>query len=313
MVRTGHMGNGEQSLVPREPITSVRYRAAVGYALGVEVFSATELRRRVAEVPDRAVERVDLLCLLYVCRGRYTHMVDFETHRCFTGSVLTVQPGQVHRFGSMTGWDGWFVVARSEHTSAGLPSALGLVGDPSALAVHVQLDAAEGQVIDTTLRQMADDAVSEASHALVDALLVHQLRSLVVRVQLGTRSREAIPVLEPAVLQRYSDFRDEVEREHARWHAVGPYARRMGYSERSLTRATEAVTGLTAKAFITRRIVLEAKRLLAHSADPVATIAHGLGFDEPTNFVKYFRRETGMTPGAFRSGVDASDRARRPS
>lgn len=56
-----------------------------------------------------------------------------------------------------------------------------------------------------------------------------------------------------------------------------------------------------AKAVITDRLVLEAKRLLAHSLLPVAGIGDQLGFGEATNFVKFFRRETGLTPGDFRA------------
>jgi AraC-like DNA-binding protein len=57
---------------------------------------------------------------------------------------------------------------------------------------------------------------------------------------------------------------------------------------------------------LTQRIVLEAKRLLAHSLSPVAAIGEALGFDEATNFVKFFRRETGLTPGAFRARHSSS-------
>lgn len=58
---------------------------------------------------------------------------------------------------------------------------------------------------------------------------------------------------------------------------------------------------MNVKAFLVNRIVLEAKRLLAHTALPVAAIGDRLGFAEATNFVKFFRRETGMPPGAFRT------------
>jgi AraC-like DNA-binding protein len=50
---------------------------------------------------------------------------------------------------------------------------------------------------------------------------------------------------------------------------------------------------------------LEAKRLLAHSLFPVANIGYEIGFSEPTNFVKFFRRETRLTPGAFRSQLSS--------
>ena len=65
----------------------------------------------------------------------------------------------------------------------------------------------------------------------------------------------------------------------------------------TLTRATTGVAGITAKAFIASRINLEAKRLLAHTSSSVATIADSLGFDDPSNFVKFFKRETGCTHG----------------
>lgn len=59
--------------------------------------------------------------------------------------------------------------------------------------------------------------------------------------------------------------------------------------------------GVPAKAFLSLRIALEAKRLLAHTAESVGALAGQLGFDEPTNFVKFFRREAGCTPGEFRA------------
>ena len=61
------------------------------------------------------------------------------------------------------------------------------------------------------------------------------------------------------------------------------------------------MAAVSAKAFLVSRIVLEAKRLLAHTLLPVSTIGDQLGFDEATNFVKFFRRETALTPGAFRT------------
>ena len=75
----------------------------------------------------------------------------------------------------------------------------------------------------------------------------------------------------------------------------------LGCSVKSLNRAALEVAGISAKKLLVARVVLEAKRLLAHTTLPVAAIGDQLGFDEATNFVKFFRRETGSTPGAFRT------------
>jgi AraC-like DNA-binding protein len=48
------------------------------------------------------------------------------------------------------------------------------------------------------------------------------------------------------------------------------------------------------------RIVLEAKRMLAHTGLPVGTIAQTLGFEETTHFSKFFKRVADLTLGEFR-------------
>ena len=57
----------------------------------------------------------------------------------------------------------------------------------------------------------------------------------------------------------------------------------------------------SAKKLLAARVVLEVRRPLAHTTLPVAVIGDQLGFDEATNFVKFIRRETGSTHGAFRT------------
>ena len=96
-------------------------------------------------------------------------------------------------------------------------------------------------------------------------------------------------------------LRDEVERTYMRTRRVEDYAARIGCSVRTLTRACLAATGRSAKQVIDDRVALEAMRLLAATDDPITLIGRRLGFTEPTNFGRFFTRETGWSPGAFRS------------
>jgi transcriptional regulator GlxA family with amidase domain len=50
-------------------------------------------------------------------------------------------------------------------------------------------------------------------------------------------------------------------------------------------------------------VILEHKRLLAHTTLSIKQLAETTGFAEPTNLVKFFRQRTGMTPGEFRDRV----------
>lgn len=85
------------------------------------------------------------------------------------------------------------------------------------------------------------------------------------------------------------------------------YARTLGYSGRTLSRATLAGAGLNAKEFVDRRVVLEAKRLLAHGDRTAAQISDQLGFVNPSQFSKYFLHRTGQSPIEFRNGIRGRD------
>lgn len=298
------------SLSARGTITPVQYRPAAGHGLDVELYRTAELRRRVRSVEGRGIERIEFLCLLYVTAGRYTHMVDFETIECSAGSVVTMQPGQVNRFGNMAGWNGWVLVFRAELLQSGRPAVpqedLELYRNASDLPVHLRIDDAVSRKVGASFEGMAEDAKLQAPSAVVNALLRHQLQALLIRLHVAHASSSRAARVEPALLQRFRRYRAAVEREHRRWHSVAEYAKFLGCSQKSLGRASQAVTAVSAKAFLTNRIVLEARRLLVHTHASVATVSDQLGFDEATNFVKFFRRETGTTPGAFRNGHLAS-------
>ncbi len=255
-----------------------------------------------AAIPDRGVERLDFHVLIAVTGGHYEHMVDFERHRCGAGSILVVRPGQVHEFGPATSWRGWTVLFRAEDVALHdeRPGADPLVPALASLPTHGRLarDALAGA--EECLRRMAADGATRRDPRAVTDLLLAQVRVLVLRLSLALAPVAPGAASDPRTLARYHAFRAAVDAEHRRWHQVQDYARHLGCSAKSLNRASRAIVDLSAKQVVTQRIVLEAKRLLAHTTLTVATVGARLGYDDPANFVKVFRRETGTTPGRFR-------------
>src|SRR5258707_14056302 len=55
-------------------------------------------------------------------------------------------------------------------------------------------------------------------------------------------------------------------------------------------------TGLSAGELIRARLLLEAKRLLLHSEQTVAEIGYELGFEDPSYFSRFVRREIETSP-----------------
>jgi len=62
-------------------------------------------------------------------------------------------------------------------------------------------------------------------------------------------------------------------------------------------------TGVPPHRFLVRHRIDEARALLAAHTVPIAEIARSVGFRTPSHFTTTFRRLTGMTPSAYRSGA----------
>ncbi|MER7693300.1 AraC family transcriptional regulator [Streptomyces sp. NPDC097610] len=292
MVKNRHAG---VEGIPETPFT-----APAGTPAGVEVLSLSDLRSRVPARRLAEPQRPDFHHLLALTSGTLWHTVDFAAHALEPGCWLWVRPGQVHAWGDLTRAEGILILFQQDFLDTATTAAA-RTDDPHAPALLRPLpdDAA-------ALRRAAEHLTAEfhaLGHLPLDvhtAALRHLLSVLVLRLAHLTEPAGP-PTAEPGAA--YLRFRAAVEKDFTQTRQVEDYARTLGYSARTLSRATLAATGLGAKEFIDRRVVLEAKRLLAHSDRTAARIADHLGFSSATHFSKYFHKHTGQTPIAFRDIV----------
>ena len=244
--------------------------------------------------------RIDFHQLIAVDGGAVGLMVDFADHRATPGAWLWVRPGQVQQFRDLSAATGWVVLFQPKALDGATAAEAGL-DDPFAPTLW-QLSPTDADAAALALAHLVASFAPAASlPAPVRAqVLQHVLAALLLRLRF-----QAEPVGSPVApdSETFLRFRAAVEQHFARTRHVADYARQLGYTPRTLTRATLASAGVGAKAFIDRRVILEAQRLLAHSDTPVGLIAAQLGFDDPSNFVKYFAQRTGTTPAAFRQQI----------
>jgi AraC-like DNA-binding protein len=289
-------------------IAAIGYHPPQPYTLDLEILPASVLRRRVTADFLRKPERIKFHLIMCVTAGRCSHMVDFRTVECRQGSVLVLHPGQVQRYDVSTEWQGWLIVFRPEFLQpqeAETPlNELDVFRQLDALPSRLQLEEFEYTAVVESIARMSSDTQRNAHAGVLHALLRSQLHAMLIRLHLAQARREDPRIDPPALVKCFRRYRLAVEEHFQKRHAVAGYAQLLGCSEKSLGRAVQKIAGITAKEFLSQRIVLEAKRLLVHTALPVSAIANRLGFDEPTNFVKFFRREVRQSPGAFRAAHD---------
>lgn len=88
------------------------------------------------------------------------------------------------------------------------------------------------------------------------------------------------------------------------------FCQNLGVSYKYLNTLCKELTGKTIKAYIDDNFILKSKRELTYSNSNISEIAFSFGFEEVTNFTKYFKKHTNQSPSEFqneknrRSGKD---------
>jgi AraC-like DNA-binding protein len=82
--------------------------------------------------------------------------------------------------------------------------------------------------------------------------------------------------------------------------SASDFAKRLSVHVNHLNRAIRLTTGKTTTEHIFERLASEAKMLLKHTNWNVSEISYCLGFEEATHFNHFFKKQTSMTPSAFR-------------
>jgi len=306
---------GQNLAMTKTPgITSVGFNPPRDTRLGVEAMTIAELRQRAPAQHFEKLQRADFYRLLGVLEGHTRPMVDFSGFAAQAGDWLLVRPGQVFRYDFSQPWGGWLLVFRPDSLSAAGGSRavnqFDLLRSVEDLACLRSLSADQHDWMQRSLQQVQHDTALTDDVALRNELLRLQLASTLLRLSMWQSPGAGLGDCQLAEQANFRRFRHLLDRDFATRHQVQHYASALGMSEKTLSRVCLAVAGVPAKAVIHQRLVLQAKRLLAHTTLAVQAIGHELGFEEATNFVKFFRKDAGMTPLAFRASQrpDGGDR-----
>ena len=296
--------------MPSEPpISILDFRLSDASAVPFEI-GRLETTHRIG-TSDRP-HRHSYYQVIWATAGAGVNVTDFEEHPIRPESIFLMSPGQVHTIRVDRRLHGYMLLFTAEFLALDAATV-----DASAMAnLPFFRPGVPNPVLTPTsqeslrLRQIAEDLIAEfaAEAPWRRDMLRARLQTLLIafgRVALRRGARVVPPTSSVARFQAL------VDTEFRRLHRVSDYARLLALTPGHLNDLTKAATGQSASALIDARVVLEAKRLLAHSEAPSGEIAAHLGFPDPSYFGRFFRRHVSLSPGAFRTTI--REQSQRPS
>ena len=241
--------------------------------------------------------RIRFFAILMITEGKVTHQLDFKEYTLEKGDCLIISKDQVHAFNPNCNYNGSIVIFTetfllNHFSKSSIPKISRLYNYHlnSPKYSHVKANEKFLQVIKTELESDIDFVKASILGAYLTTYLLKLERFNQQKTINYSFDRE---------YDIFTKFKHEVEKQYSKHRNAKKYAEFLAISYKLLNKVSKRFTGKTAKAYIDDYIVLEAKRFLTYTNMSVKEVSYLCGFDEPTNFSKYFKNIVGITPKKF--------------
>ena len=243
----------------------------------------------------------NLLQVVIVESGDVESRLDDDFHALSGPCAVVIPAGVVHAFRFEPATRGKVVTiseailrdAPNHHLNIWLHAVAAQPAVVPCDATSVQFLQTTGLLAQLTLEfEHAQEGRSIALGTLAGLFLMGVFRQLQT-----LEHHAATPALTHRILDQFGQL---VEAHYADNWTVRDYASAINTSVASLNRRCRDYHGLTPKAIVDQRILIEAKRRLMYTRETVSALAYRLGFKDAAYFSRFFSRFEGVPPGAYR-------------
>lgn len=273
---------------------------------GFETFSIDSIYNRNKNINNKIWDyhRLKFYTILHVSDGESEHYVDFKKHKIKKGDIIFIAKEQIQAYAKHKTIKGNIIIFTEDFLTKNLSTqdisayfslfnyqlSSPVISIPDNKQDHIKY------IIDSLNNEMIDN-----DEFLKENLLRYSLRILLLKCvkSLGIKS----PIQDLSHYTDFFTFQKLVTEQFGNTHNAKDFAEIMNISYKHLNDICKEFTTKTAKSFIDDYIILEAKRQLSVMNTPIKTIAYNTGFEEITNFTKFFKKKTNRTPKAFRESL----------
>jgi AraC family transcriptional regulator, transcriptional activator of pobA len=248
--------------------------------------------------------------IIWFKSGTGKHFVDFKEYDIVENAIFFIAKNQVHYFDQHINYEGVLVHFNEQFlvqndTEVDFLVKCSLFNNPYQQP-SCCIGKAVVQVLDEYIQQIKTELQNEEDFGKEELLRTY-LKAFLIQVQRRKNEFEMsegkFPFTVDEKRAQMIRFVNLVDEHYNKGLTVSEYAGKMNMSARTLSDLVRHVINKSPSGMIQERIVVEAQRLLLHSNLNVNQIGYRLGFDDPSYFVKFFKKHTGISPSEFRKSI----------
>lgn len=268
-----------------------------------EIITISELLKRCRKRNyDLAnTNRVKSNVLLIITKGKGSHYVDFNKIELSPGTIVPLTKGQVHAFSKRNTVEG-FVISFEESFITKKISQQNLFH-----FLHLfqsSITDIEEQNINSQMPyiQLLMKLQEESGKYSKGDLIRSTLTTFLITLKRATHLPNELS--EKERFRCFLQFQILISKDYTRSHNVKYYADKLSVTYKYLNEISREFADNTAKDFIDNWLILEIKRTVIDGVKTSKEMAYKMGFKEPANFIRFFKRFEKMTPFQFKSMLE---------
>ncbi len=245
--------------------------------------------------------------VLYLTQGKVDVQIEHALQTLQAPCVMLIPAGHVHGFRFARDTQGPVVTAMQKPLESAaalmMPALQGTIRTPRLLSLHAEMRYIDQLMplflaLEHESRTPAAGQVAAGTSLLLALLVqVHRISQLSDSASTPTHysiSRKA---------QQIEKFRSLIDKHFRTEHSLQAYADLVGVSVGQLSRVCREVLGKSSLQVMNDRLIQEAQRELVYTSLPIKQLASELGFNDDAYFSRFFRKQTGVTPKAYRANA----------
>ncbi len=251
------------------------------------------------------IHRFEYYTMMLITEGEGWHYIDYENYFLKKGSLVLISKNQVQKYRRNSKMKGIVILFTDNFLQKNL-NHLHLKNHINIFNYHLYnplLDLEEKNYKDLLKLIERIYFEYEIDHdEMKGKILGTFLNALLLKTE-RIASHKRISLKQYKYYDKFKEFGNLLEKDLVNNKDAKFYAKAMNISYKHLNEISKTICSKTAKEFISDFLVLEIKRYLSGTNLSVKEISYKLGYDEPTNLQKIFKRETGKTALEFRQMI----------
>jgi len=253
-------------------------------------------------IPEQLSQLTDFIKVLFLKAGGNI-VIDFKNHKTTSDTLFFINKSQVYKLSDTGKCEGIILYYNRDFYCVEIHdnevSCDGILYNNVFEIPAIQLSKTESDTVQRIFDEIKYETNNEdvANEEMI-RILLKQIIIKATRIwKTEHKFHEPAKTNELEFIRKFSQL---VELHFKNLHTVADYAKLLFITPKNLNKKVTQFGNQSPNEIIKDRIMLEAKRLLAHSSLTIKEIGYNLGYEDDAYFIRLFIKQTGISPQQFR-------------